>query len=130
MTTKRLGLFLTSALFAGAMALAQNADQSQTGQQNPYASGQTGQTRQITGTVVSLKPNDEITIQTSDGQKHKFSLSNRANTTVSPNVTMGSTVTVTESTGPNGERITTIAPAQGTPGAGQTGGASGTGAGS
>jgi hypothetical protein len=148
MTTKILGVVFTSALFAGALAFAQDTTQTQTGQQNPYATGQQtqtgqqsgamgqqnpyatgqqGQTRQITGTVTSLKPNNEITVQSSNGQKHKFSLSTGANTTVSPDVTKGSTVTVTESTGPNGERVTTITPAagQGTTG----GGASGTGTG-
>jgi hypothetical protein len=46
----------------------------------------------------SLKPGNEVTVKTSTGQKHKFSLSSHANTTISPDVTTGSTVIVTECT--------------------------------
>jgi len=132
MKTKTPSVVFTSILFAGTLAFAQNTTgqqnpyatgQTQTGQENPYATGQTS-TKQITGTVTSLSPGKEVTVQTSTGQTHKFSLSSSANTTISPDVTTGSTVIVTESTSPSGQKMVTITPAA--PGATGTG-ASGSG---
>jgi len=140
MTTKTLGVVFTGVLFAGTVAFAQNTTSQQNpyatgtqtgtmGQQAPYATGTTGQ-KQITGTVTSLKPNNEITVCSSTGQTHTFELSPRA-ATVSPSVTQGSQVVVTETTAPNGQKTITIAPAPGaaatTPYATGTSGTSGTG---
>lgn len=136
MTSKTLGVVFTSLMFAGAVAFAQDPDaagqtqtQTQTGtqqpyttgqqqgtmgqQQAPYTSGQTGmsQTKQYTGTVTSLQPNKEVTVQTSDGKSHKYSLSSGANTTINPNVASGSQVMVTEGKDSSGKKVVMITPA-------------------
>jgi hypothetical protein len=121
-TAKTPSVVFTGVLLAGTVAFAQNTTGQQNpyatgtqtgtmGQQAPYATGTTNQT-QITGTVTSLKPNNEITVRSTTGETHTYNLSPRA-ATVSPNVTQGSQVVVTESTAPNGQKTTTITPAPG-----------------